>query len=167
MQTFLPYPEFAKSVATLDKARLGKQRVEGYQLLLCRFELLPVRDEDGEHLMAEGEYLFIPGKSSPSRVNHPACKMWKEYEIALMEYSCHACLLWSSIGCRDSCFQKIVTITKLASRTYCPDKVEYPSWLGDPAFHLSHQSNLIRKDAKHYSPQFPGVPSDLPYVWPA
>jgi hypothetical protein len=41
-----------------------------------------------------------------------------------------------------------------------------PPWLGDPAFHRSHQSSLIRKDPGHYGPLFPGVPDDLDYVWP-
>ena len=41
------------------------------------------------------------------------------------------------------------------------------SWLGDNAFHRSHQSALSRKDAAHYRPHFRGVPGDLPYVWPA
>ena len=32
--------------------------------------------------------------------------------------------------------------------------------------HLSHQSNLVRKDREFYAPLFPGVPDDLPYIWP-
>jgi len=28
MQTFLPYPDFARSAAVLDRQRLGKQRLE-------------------------------------------------------------------------------------------------------------------------------------------
>jgi hypothetical protein len=42
-----------------------------------------------------------------------------------------------------------------------------PPWLGDPDFHLSHQSALVRKDPDFYGPLFPGVPDDLEYVWPA
>ena len=33
MQTFLPYPDFARSAAVLDRQRLGKQRVEVLQIL--------------------------------------------------------------------------------------------------------------------------------------
>ena len=33
MQTFLPYPDFKKSASCLDYKRLGKQRVEGLQIL--------------------------------------------------------------------------------------------------------------------------------------
>ncbi|MGI8613947.1 MAG: hypothetical protein ACR2KL_08425 [Nocardioidaceae bacterium] len=41
-----------------------------------------------------------------------------------------------------------------------------PPWLGDAELHRSHQSNLIRKDPTRYGPLFPGVPDDLPDVWP-
>jgi hypothetical protein len=44
---------------------------------------------------------------------------------------------------------------------------ELPPWLGDPAFHHSHQAALVRKDPAHYRRYFPDVPDDLPYVWPA
>ena len=33
MQTFLPYPDIEKSLNSLDSKRLGKQRVEAYQIL--------------------------------------------------------------------------------------------------------------------------------------
>jgi len=33
MQTFLPFPDFKKSASCLDYKRLGKQRVEGLQIL--------------------------------------------------------------------------------------------------------------------------------------
>ena len=41
-----------------------------------------------------------------------------------------------------------------------------PPWLGDSALHRSHQSALLRKDPELYGSCFPGVPNDLPYVWP-
>jgi hypothetical protein len=43
---------------------------------------------------------------------------------------------------------------------------ELPPWLGDEAFHESHRSALVRKDPEVYADLFPGVPDDLPYVWP-
>ena len=33
MQVFLPYPDFKKSLESLDNKRLGKQRVEAKQIL--------------------------------------------------------------------------------------------------------------------------------------
>jgi hypothetical protein len=44
---------------------------------------------------------------------------------------------------------------------------ELPPWIGDDTFHRSHRSALVRKDPATYAPLFPGVPDDLPYVWPA
>jgi hypothetical protein len=62
MQTFLPYPSFEKSASVLDYRRLGKQRVEAYQILRALRGL------------------------SKGWVNHPATVMWRGYEPALEQY---------------------------------------------------------------------------------
>jgi hypothetical protein len=41
-----------------------------------------------------------------------------------------------------------------------------PPWWGDPAFHASHRSNLLRKDPVWYGQFGWAEPPDLPYVWP-
>jgi hypothetical protein len=41
-----------------------------------------------------------------------------------------------------------------------------PGWLEDEAVLRSHRSALVRKEPAHYAALFPGVPTDLPYVWP-
>ena len=64
MQTFLPYSSFIKTFKCLDYRRLGKQRVEAYQILNI---LLDRTDRKGWR-------------------NHPAVKMWKGYENALKQY---------------------------------------------------------------------------------
>lgn len=90
--------------------------------------------------------------------NHPAVRMWRGYETALAQYGVAICNEWISRGYRDSL---------LIQFQYAGDgSLVFPSWLGDIDFHLSHQSNLVRKDPAHYGPLFPGVPDDLPYVWP-
>lgn len=66
MQTFLPYPDFTRSAQCLDNKRLGKQRVEAYQILRC---------------------LQTPNRWQ----HHPAVKMWKGYEDALKTYM-NACI---------------------------------------------------------------------------
>ncbi|MFB7094620.1 hypothetical protein ACFCXF_15275, partial [Streptomyces virginiae] len=43
---------------------------------------------------------------------------------------------------------------------------DLPPWLGAPDFHRSHQSALVRKHPDFYRECFPGIPDDLPYVWP-
>ncbi len=64
MQTFLPYPNFSASAAALDSRRLGKQRVEAYQILR-----------------------ILRGESAGSGWrSHPAVAMWRGYEDALGLY---------------------------------------------------------------------------------
>jgi hypothetical protein len=139
MQTFLPYPDFVQSASVLDYRRLGKQRVECKQILLAL------------------------QRTSGGWVNHPAVRMWRTYDIALCVYGWMMCREWVDRGYKDNLmgwFQRYRADHGL--RRYV-----HPPWLGDNAFHLSHQSNLVRKDAEFYGPLFPGVPDDLPYVWPA
>lgn len=136
MQTFLPYPNFAGSARVLDRQRLGKQRVEVLQLLNA-----------------------LTGKSAGWR-NHPAAKMWAGHEDILAEYGIACCEEWKRRGYVDTCGDKISNI-----RIALP-RVDLPHWLGDQAFHRSHQSNLLRKDFWHYREFKWDVPDNLPYVWP-
>ena len=134
MQTFLPYSDFVQSAACLDRQRLGKQRVEVLQLLKA-----------------------LNGESS-GWTNHPATRMWRGYQEALVCYGLAVCSEWISRGYNDTCYEKINSYSEDA-------EVVMPPWMGDSDFHLSHQSNLIRKDAEHYSQYF-SVPDDIGYVWP-
>lgn len=92
--------------------------------------------------------------------NHPAVRMWRGYESALALYGLVICAEWVNVrGYRDTCAARIAEFARGPARL--------PEWIGDTDFHRSHASNLIRKDADFYGPRFPGVPSDLPYIWPA
>jgi hypothetical protein len=95
--------------------------------------------------------------------NHPAAKMWKGYECALMRYQVAVCEEWLSRGYKDTCLEK----TRMIHAAHHAGDLRVPPWLSDAAFHRSHRSNLLRKNPEHYS-QFPGfeVPNDLEYVWP-
>jgi hypothetical protein len=64
MQTFLPYPDFARSLAALDDRRLGKQRSEALTIL---------RIVDGR-------------TDKPGWRHHPAVLMWQGYAEALKQY---------------------------------------------------------------------------------
>lgn len=136
MQTFLPYPDFAASARVLDRQRLGKQRVEVLQLLRA---------------------LLVPGSGWS---NHPAAKMWRGSEPYLAAYGYDVCLEWIRRGYADTCLDKIVTL--------CQPRWDWrdPTWLGDPAFHAAHRSNLLRKDPAHYGRFDWTEPNDLPYIWP-
>jgi len=61
MQTFLPHPSFFDSARCLDRARLGKQRVEARQLITAL-------------------------KQGGGWANHPAARMWRGYTDALGAY---------------------------------------------------------------------------------
>ncbi|GAA4605586.1 MSMEG_6728 family protein [Actinoallomurus liliacearum] len=149
MQTFLPYADFAATARVLDQRRLGKQRVEALQVL---------------------RGLTVPGYGWR---HHPAVRMWTGYEEALTCYGLVICREWCSAGRRDTCAAGLRT--ELRTARFIPAARDQaglaaagalPPWLGDPDFHRSHQSALLRKDPDHYARFFPGVPDDLPYVWP-
>ena len=149
MQTFLPYADFERSARVLDSKRLGKQRVECLQVL---------------------RGLTVP---TYGWRHHPAVKMWRGHLEALGRYGFTCCDVWTESGFGDTCAASIGAELAAAGvdvvRTQ-PDLAEaggLPGWLGDEAFHVSHQSALLRKDPEHYGPLFPDVPDDLPYVWPA
>jgi len=147
MQTFLPYPDFAKSVATLDYKRKGKQRVENLQLIKA------LKNNGGLH-------------GGWSR--HPASRMWEGYLLALLEYQEAVCKNWTeTLGFKDTCWVKSLSFfTEEELLDYVNGNYAYPSWLGDPDFHLAHQSNLRNKFPEYYVPQFPDAPDGLPYIWP-
>lgn len=69
MQTFLPYPNYIRSVQALDSKRLGKQRVECLQIIN----------------ILEGK------QASKGWKNHPAVKMWEGYTNSL-KYYCNCCI---------------------------------------------------------------------------
>lgn len=141
MQTFLPYPSFAESAAVLDGPRLGKQRVETFQLL--RAQTIP--DYGWRH--------------------HPAAKMWNGYLPALVAYGLAMTDAWIAAGHSDTVREKLLLFAPEVDGVP-QDDLPLPPWLGDEAFHLSHRSNLLRKDPEFYRPRFGDIPDDLPYIWP-
>lgn len=142
MQTFLPYPSFAASAAALDDARLGKQRVETFQLLRAQ---------------------TVPGYGWR---HHPAAKMWANRIPALVAYGLAMTDEWTGRGHADAVRPQLLAFAPEVERMP-QGAVRMPEWLGDEALHLSHRSNLVRKDPVFYRPRFGDIPDDLPYVWPA
>ncbi len=77
--------------------------------------------------------------------------MWRGYDDALKAYM-NACIdEWVRRG----------FVNNMEKMPHASDP-EMPPWLGDPDFHRSHQSNLVRKDPAYYRRIFPDVPDDLP-----
>jgi Pyrimidine dimer DNA glycosylase len=149
VQTFLPYADFERSARSLDQRRLGKQRVEGLQVL--------------RGLTREG-YGWR---------HHPAVKMWRGRLEALGRYTLTCCEVWVERGFGDSVATTV--LAELAEAGVAPvrDQADLategllPWWLGLEDFHRSHQSALLRKDPAFYRAEFGDVPVDLPYVWPS
>jgi len=86
MQTFLPYPNLKKSLKVLDSRRLGKQRVEAFQIL----------------------NILLNRTKSKAWKNHPAVKMWKDHTNALKLYFNKSIKLWISKGYKNN--MKLETI---------------------------------------------------------
>jgi hypothetical protein len=150
VQTFLPYPDFERSARALDRQRLGRQRVEAMQLFNA---------------------LTVPGHGYR---HHPAGKMWRGHEEGLVRYALTMCDVWRELGFNDTVAGTItghardrLGLTVIRTEAQLRRARDLPWWIGDEAFHRAHRSNLVRKDPEHYGPQFPDVPDDLEYIWPA
>jgi len=160
MQTFLPYADFELSAKVLDSKRLGKQRIEARDVLyiISRLEdqenldWLPVSLNfplSKEELRERGDKIFRMFK------NHPCCRMWLGHKEALVLYYDTVVREWKRRGYKH-------TLKLFRAKKNPP----MPWWIGYEPFHLSHQSNLLRKNPSHYGQFFPSVPSNLAYVWP-
>ncbi|MHA6792088.1 MSMEG_6728 family protein [Pseudonocardia bannensis] len=148
MQTFLPYPDFAASAATLDDLRLGKQRVEALQVVRAL-----TRETYGWK-------------------RHPAVRMWDGHTEAAAAYGLAVCAEWTARGRPDTCAVSIGEDLVAAGMAPPRSQAELeaagllPGWLGDERVHRSHRAALLRKDPAHYGPLFPAEDPDLPYFWP-
>lgn len=138
MQTFVPLgSDFIGNAKVLDRARLGKQRVEGLQII------------------------YALSDSSYGWQQHPAVKMWRGYRAGLALYVAEMCHEWIERGYSDTVLNKLQPY--LSQDSFVP----IPMWLDDERVTLSHRSNLLRKDYNYYSKYWPNDPNDLPYYWPS
>jgi len=166
MQTFLPYSDFEKSANCLDDRRLGKQRVEGYQILKS-LSIGPYQRFHKDVWVSCDKNTYDSLKSLKIKglvrktpwYNHPAVKMWRGYEKMLATYTVTICYEWRDRGFQDSVLAKL-------PHHFLQGYENKPPWLGDSDFHAAHRSNLLRKNKEWYS-KFNWKESDnLPYVWP-
>lgn len=140
MQTFLPGDtrgmEFVHAAAMLDDSRLGKQRAETMQIWLA----------------------LTTGKGW---IHHPATKMWKGHEKALLGYGIEIAAEWRKRGKKDTTLEWFEERYLRGSAA-----LEMPPWLGDPLLAATHRSSLLRKDPAYYGRFGWNEPEDLEYVWP-
>lgn len=93
MQTFLPYPNIKKSLQVLDSRRLGKQRVEAYQIL----------------------NIILNRTETKGWRNHPVVKMWKKYPNALKFYFNECIVEWKKRG-----YQNNMSLEKIKGKVRFP-----------------------------------------------
>jgi hypothetical protein len=120
----MPSNDYELSAYQLDNKRLGKQRVEAYQIIRA-----------------------LTGESN-GWVNHPATKMWQGNVWQLSQYGEAVCFEWVRRGFNDSLFDKFQTYTS----KFKPTPV--PWFVNDELFRFTHKSNLMRKDSEHYGQFF-------------
>lgn len=138
MQTWLPYPDFRRSLECLDMRRLNAQCGEALQLL------------------------------QGTRPTHPARFMWLGYEESLATYRNTAVAVWvlrrdggphTRQFCRadGTVYGDVVSVVTaehwLAAAGMCLLYLA-PPWLGDERFHAAHQARLLSKEYSVYQEQF-------------
>jgi hypothetical protein len=123
MQTFLPYADLTESLRVLDNKRLGKQRVETYQII-----------------SAITGRLKLDGTPYKGWVNHPCSVMWRNHVPLLKMYLNASIDEWVSRGFKNTMDKEDID-----------EEVTYPDWFGNQKFHDSHKSNLLKKDFDFYS----------------
>lgn len=127
MQTFVPFTDNAMNAAVLDSRRLNKQLLEGRQI----YKILANNQRSG------------------AWANHPAVKMWRNYDTGLFEYLRHM---------KDECVNRGISTEKNwnalvnmhNNNWHRGDNIVMPPWWGDMLVHDSHKANLYRKDSDYY-----------------
>jgi hypothetical protein len=147
MQTFVPFADLHESAVVLDNKRLNKQLLEGRQIYSILSE----------------------NRTTGGWVNHPAVKMWRNYENALFVYLENIML--------ECVFRGISTEKNWSAITNMHDNnwdrgsnVIMPPWWGDERVHQSHRYNLYKKDPEWYHMFVNEKPVSCcercSYVWP-
>jgi hypothetical protein len=147
MQTFVPYSNMRESVSVLDNKRLNKQLLEGRQIY----------------------NILASNRTKGGWVNHPAVKMWRNYDNALFEYL---------VAVKDECDERGISTEKNWSAIQemydwnwnRGENSVMPPWWGDERVHQSHRNNLYRKDPDYYGhfsqEKFISCCEKCNYFWP-
>ena len=127
MQTFVPFNNLEDSAAAIDNKRLNKQLLEGRQIY----------------------NILASGKRSGAWVNHPAVKMWRNYDMALFQYLEVVKDECNHRGIKtDKNWQAILHLHE--SNWNRGSNIVMPAWWNDERVHESHRNNLYIKDSQHY-----------------
>lgn len=161
MQTFVPLTDsFQATAQVLDRQRLNKQALEGWQILMTLLEL----DPQGNHRIPKGW------------VNHPAVKMWRGHEMALYLYIEEMVTEWKRRGYNSTIGDKAkATIMRALELGITDGSAVNPQWLSDfntfKQIASSHRTALLSKNYEWYSQfgwdeDFGYRPETYEYIWP-
>ena len=158
MQTFMPSDNFVLTAEVLDNQRLNKQALEGWQIMMTNLGL----DPEGNRRAPKGWF------------NHPAVRMWRGSESALLEYIGAMVDEWKRRGYRSTIYEKALRTHERGIELGLVRTTERPAWMEDKALlerlMSSHRTALLCKNYAWYS-QFgwsedSGVePNSYEYVW--
>jgi len=135
VQTFVPDTTIPAIAEVLDNKRLFKQAVEVKQIFLA---------------------LTTPGYGWQ---NHPAVKMWRGYEGALLGYGLQMVNAHIERG-----YNAPVLLPWYTDTVAAVGASPLPWWWGDHRVHSSHRAALHRKDPTHYAQWANETATD--YWWP-
>ena len=147
MQTFVPYADFIESASVLDNKRLNKQLLEGRQIY----------------------QILTENRTRGAWVNHPAVRMWRNYDNALYSY---LGAIKNECDLRGISTEKNWTaINKMYHSNWDRGiNVVMPPWWEDERVHQSHRNNLHRKDPEYYAQfandNFISCCDKCNYFWP-
>jgi len=124
VQTFLPYRNYARCAAVLDRQRLGKQRLEARQILSAN----------------------LRGEGAGWR-NHPVTVKWRGFELSLAKYGMAVCTEWSRRGYRDEQYDWF--LDRHIELEEAGNVDASPPWITDAMCSI-HRAALLGKDLKWY-----------------
>lgn len=173
MNSFLPFQDFKASAECLDNKRLGKQRVECFQML----SVLVYPLEAKTYLPLSKLYTWVPilqeealrYKETRPRAwsNHPAVRMWRGYEETLFDYLTHCCHEWVIRGYQDNVLSNAADLYATFQALHGKElRILYPPWLGDNRLHSSHRAALKLKYPTWYNKYGWEETPQMNYWWP-
>ncbi len=193
MQTFVPFPSFWESANALDMKRLGKQRVETFQVIggLTRSKLITsdvvgtrmarrrIKTKDGETGWVQKEvpvvrdrpmsdWEIIPRVTANGRTwgDHVIGKMWLGHEYALLDYQLATVTVWTERGGKnDTCLPKSQYLLRHTIEQTDANST-LPDWVGREDVHASHRAALLFKEYEYYSQHGWDEEPKYDYVWP-
>jgi len=92
-------------------------------------------------------------------------RAWGEHPAALLHYVASAEREMVRRGYNPE--QRVIRAHVALSRAGWPLAPVPPRWCGNPRFHLSQRSNLIRVNPEYYARRMPPTtPLEIPLMWP-